>query len=273
MAVIAMMMTISASAQFYIYYSDGTVAKVDSISMVAPEESEQPNPSAGIGVFSVSATKQVTFSPGNLQYHPMNDEWRFAENQWNYIGEANSNISEDYNGWIDMFFWGRGDNPMNNSTDYDDFTEFVDWGGNRIGKDKENVWRTLSAAEWDYLLFGRNNADSLRFRTKVCEVYGLVLLPDNMNEDELVKSYAQLSNITLDQWIIIEKLGAVFLPASGKATGYIYMHDVGMGGYYWSSTKHVDYGAKCVWFSNNSTLSVLYNYLYYQQSVRLVKDL
>ena len=40
MAVIALMMTISASAQFYIYYSDGTVAKVDSISMVAPEESE-----------------------------------------------------------------------------------------------------------------------------------------------------------------------------------------------------------------------------------------
>ena len=40
MAVIALMMTLSASAQFYIYYSDGTVAKVDSISMIAPEESE-----------------------------------------------------------------------------------------------------------------------------------------------------------------------------------------------------------------------------------------
>ena len=37
MAVIAFMMTISASAQFYIYCSDGNVIKVDSISMVAPE--------------------------------------------------------------------------------------------------------------------------------------------------------------------------------------------------------------------------------------------
>ena len=37
MAVIALMMTISASAQFYIYCSDGNVIKVDSISMVAPE--------------------------------------------------------------------------------------------------------------------------------------------------------------------------------------------------------------------------------------------
>ena len=61
MAVIALMMTISASAQFYIYCSDGNVIKVDSISMVAPEST------AGIGVFSVSADKQVTFSKGNLQ--------------------------------------------------------------------------------------------------------------------------------------------------------------------------------------------------------------
>ncbi len=38
MAVIAMMMTISASAQFYIYCSDGNVIKVDSISMVAPAQ-------------------------------------------------------------------------------------------------------------------------------------------------------------------------------------------------------------------------------------------
>ena len=40
MAVIALMMTISASAQFYIYCSDGNVIKVDSISMIAPEEPE-----------------------------------------------------------------------------------------------------------------------------------------------------------------------------------------------------------------------------------------
>lgn len=43
MAVIALMMTISASAQFYIYFSDGTVAKVDSISMIAPGEPEKPD--------------------------------------------------------------------------------------------------------------------------------------------------------------------------------------------------------------------------------------
>ena len=42
MAVIALMMTISASAQFYIYCSDGNVIKVDSISMIAPGENVDP---------------------------------------------------------------------------------------------------------------------------------------------------------------------------------------------------------------------------------------
>lgn len=36
MALIALMMTISVSAQFYIYFSDGRIEKVDSISVVAP---------------------------------------------------------------------------------------------------------------------------------------------------------------------------------------------------------------------------------------------
>ena len=88
MAVIAMMMMISASAQFYIYCSDGNVIKVDSISMIAPSQGND-NPSAGIGTFSVSATKQVTFSPGNLQYTQSTNTWSFAENQYDYIGTDN----------------------------------------------------------------------------------------------------------------------------------------------------------------------------------------
>lgn len=60
--------------------------------------------------FSVSADKQVVFSAGNLQYHPANDEWRFAENQYDYIGAANGNIAADYDGWIDSFSWST-DNP------------------------------------------------------------------------------------------------------------------------------------------------------------------
>jgi hypothetical protein len=40
-------------------------------------ENNAPGMKNGIGVFSVSESKQVTFSPGNLQYHPANNKWRF----------------------------------------------------------------------------------------------------------------------------------------------------------------------------------------------------
>ena len=143
MAVIAFMMTISASAQFYIYCSDGNIIKVDSISMIASS-------SAGIGVFSVSADKQVTFSQGNLQYHPANNKWRFAENQTDYIGDANQHCSSTYNGWLDLFGWSTSSNNFGVSTSEDDNDysgSFVDWGTNQIGNDAPSAWRTLSYDE------------------------------------------------------------------------------------------------------------------------------
>ena len=61
-----------------------------------------PNSSYKAKAFSVSSSKQVYFSKRNLQYHPSNNEWRFAVRQTDYIGKANSNISSTYNGWLDF---------------------------------------------------------------------------------------------------------------------------------------------------------------------------
>ena len=58
------------------------------------------------GDFSVSETEKVRFSKGNLQYQASTNTWRFAENQWDYIGEGNTNASASYEGWIDLFSWG-----------------------------------------------------------------------------------------------------------------------------------------------------------------------
>ena len=68
--------------------------------------------------FSVSPTRKVRFAPGNVQYKASTQEWRFAENQWDYVGDAtvgtvyengiksdNTLISSTYNGWIDLFGW------------------------------------------------------------------------------------------------------------------------------------------------------------------------
>ena len=68
-----------------------------------------------VGKFSVSANKQVYFSKGNLQYQASTDTWRFAENQYDYVGEGNENKSATYDGWIDLFGWGTSgyDNTAN----------------------------------------------------------------------------------------------------------------------------------------------------------------
>ena len=83
-----------------------------------PEPDPTPTPAGGIGVFTVAEGKTVTFSSGNLQYNAAQGShycadgsvqqgtWRFAEHQYDYIGDANSNISQTYDGWIDLFGWG-----------------------------------------------------------------------------------------------------------------------------------------------------------------------
>ncbi|MBO7529042.1 MAG: hypothetical protein J6T37_04115 [Bacteroidales bacterium] len=53
--------------------------------------------------FSVSDEMQVCFSKGNLQYQPSTNTWRFTEHQWDICGHHNSNISQHYSGWIDLF--------------------------------------------------------------------------------------------------------------------------------------------------------------------------
>ena len=282
MAVIALMMMISASAQFYIYFSDGTVAKVDSISMVAPSYDETP----GIGTFSVSDSKQVTFSKGNLQYHPANDEWRFAENQTDYIGDANSNCSSTYNGWLDLFGWSTsttnfGVSTSENWNDYSD--SLVDWGTNKIGNDAPNTWRTLSYDEWFYLRYNRTNANDLVGVAQVNGVNGLILLPDNwtcpagitfksgFHSSYGVDYYAAYQTFTAEQWSKLESAGAVFLPAAGRRDGSS-VSNVQDCGFYWSATDIISDYAYCLYFISDGAY-VKDRDRINGQSVRLVKDL
>ena len=238
----------------------------------------------GIGTFSVSATKQVTFSLGNLQYHPKNNEWRFAPNQTDYIGAANSNISSTYNGWIDLFGWGTGNAPTKSSESYSDYQTYVDWGTNKIGSDAPNTWRTLTRNEWEYVVFNRPNASSLKGVARVNGVNGLILLPDNwtcpagvtfksgFHSSFGVDYYAAYQTFTADQWSKLESAGAVFLPAAGIRTGSN-VDDVQYTGYYWSATS--SYGSSFSGFLGfySDGASMGNNDRYNGHSVRLVKDL
>ena len=178
--------------------------------------------------FSISEDKTITFSPGNLQYHAANNEWRFAPNQTDYIGENNTNISPTYNGWIDLFGFGTGENPTNASRNTGDYSTFVDWGVNKIGNDVPNTWRTLTKDEWVYIIQGRTNAEQLIATAQVNGVNGLIILPDNwicpndvtfkygFAEERCTECYGNYQLFNELDWEKLEASGAVFFPAAGS---------------------------------------------------------
>ena len=217
------------------------------------------------GEFSVSATKKVRFSKGNLQYQASTDTWRFAEHQLDTVGVINANISDNYTGWIDCFGWGTGNNPTKTNTNYYDYTTFVDWGENKIsnGGDIINMWRTLTNDEWNYLFYERDNAAGLFGLGNVEGMNGLILLPDLWNIPDGVLFSASTTKglvdqgdyftnskgdnfthnfFTLSQWSLMESAGAIFLPAAGARLGQK-VYDVNSRGYYWSASPSDSGGA------------------------------
>ena len=249
------------------------------------DSGDKPDDSPFTPAFSVSANQQVIFSPGNLQYHPKYNKWRFAENQTDYIGDANSNCSANYNGWLDLFGWSTSKTNfgVSTSTDYNDYSgSFVDWGTNKIGNDAPNTWRTLTEDEWDYVVFNRPNASSLNGVAQVNGVNGLILLPDNWTcpaganfksgfySVSGVPFYAAYQTFTAEQWSKLESAGAVFLPAAGRRYSSNVVSEQDYGDY-WSATENLSENVYCFFF-HSDVAGMGYDSRYGGQSVRLVKD-
>ena len=198
--------------------------------------------------FSVSETKRVKFSQGNLQYQASTNTFRFALSQNDCIGEDNSHISSSYNGWIDLFGWGTSgwnngnvfyqpyssDNvygswygPVGTYSLVDEYAN-SDWGVyNSIsnGGNSAGMWRTLTQDEMHYLLFDRTTTYGIRFaEARVNGVNGVVLLPDNWNPSiyslhNPTGGWYEANTISLADWPTLEMAGAVFLPAAGFRNG------------------------------------------------------
>ena len=250
--------------------------------------------------FSVSDSKQVTFSKGNLQYTRSTHTWSFASAQWEMIATNNvegGSVSYDpEDGFskegiladkVDLFGWSTSSTKFGVSTsknDSDYSGSFVDWGTNKIGSDAPNTWRTLTYNEWKYLLYTRPNASSLRGVAQVNGVNGLILLPDNwvcpegvtfksgFHSSFGVEYYAAYQTFTADQWSKLEAAGAVFLPAAGFRYGTSVYH-VQRNGNVWSATEFDSNLAYNLNFRSDATY-MYYNYnRSFGPSVRLVKDL
>ncbi len=246
-------------------------------------ESDTPTPPTwtnGIlpGRFSVSETQQVQFSQGNLQYQASTNTWRFAENQWDYIGEGNTNISPTYSGWIDLFGWGTGENPTNFSANEYDYPEFNEWGNNAIsnGGNITNDWRTLTTDEWAYVSQYRNTTSGIRYaKAQVNGINGIILLPDNWNTSNYSLNNTNnsvanfdVNTISWSDWTnLLEANGAVLLPCAGLRDE---THIENPNGNYWSATVYNDIYAYQLHFSEGTFFASDYISRYYGQSVRLV---
>lgn len=159
------------------------------------------------GVFSVSETKKVVFSKGNLQKVKEGDTWtwKFADDQKVYFGESQTEENKDmfaYNEWADA-------------------TSLIEAG-----------WYVMSHEEWKYVINDRSVSNTLSLNNKSCilatvgetgeTVKGLILFPDNYIHPEGTDFYASSAyeaTVSLDGWQKMENAGCVFIPAAGYNNG------------------------------------------------------
>lgn len=243
------------------------------------------------GVFSISAANRVAFSRGNLQYRASTNTWRFAQHQEDMVGTANANISATDTGWIDLFGYGtsgyNGNEPYTTSGYYSQYPSVTitatayDWGVyNTIdgGGDTAGVWRTLTKAEWEYILDTRPNASTLRARATVNGIPGLLLLPDNWTAISGINILTGATTFTTNtynnaQWSQLQDSGAVFLPAAGWRSE-VTVNNATQAGYYWTSTLNTSNSSYAyIMAFGTANIHVTQDDRPYGHAVRLARDL
>lgn len=214
------------------------------------------------GLFSVSATQQVRFSQGILQYNPASQIFRFAKDQCDYTLKGHSLELFSFDTmWREYFGWGTGNNPNASKAELDNLTgaPFVDWGINAIsnGGNQPNIWHTMSKEEWDYIVNLRPNAASKIAVAVVGSERGLVLLPDNWTLPtgcSFTPGFTtdgqdySLNTYSLSEWKRMEAAGAVFvvnaglgvfipaMPFLGRPEGFFFSGTTA-GTNYWTSSE------------------------------------
>ncbi len=174
-------------------------------------------PGALVGKFSVSDTKKVYFSKGNLQYTKSTGIWSFMDHQYSTVETTSQAIGTDYASQdvVSLFGWGTsgwnngntyyqpyntskisssygyGYGPKNETTYTYDLTGTyanADWGlYNAIsnGGNTAGTWRTLTKDEWTYLLTTRtastvNGTADARYAKAYLfgTTHGVIIFPD-----------------------------------------------------------------------------------------------
>ncbi len=227
------------------------------------------------GKFSVSGSKTVKFSKGNLRY--ASGVWSFFDNQYDYYNSYSADA------W-DKFGWSTSAPTygMNTSTDEDPyFGDFVDWGAT-MG----TGWFTLSKDEWTYLFNTRSastvggTSNGRYAMAKVNDVQGIILFPDTYTHPDGVTAPTNVNTAsasfdsntyTVADWTKMESAGCVFLPAAGSRSGSS-VNVPGTYGGYWSAAPASATNAYYVYFQSSNLVPEGYNGRRNGLSVRLVRQ-
>ncbi|MCQ2305837.1 MAG: hypothetical protein MJZ97_12705, partial [Bacteroidales bacterium] len=255
---------------------------------------------------------KVYFSQGNLQYIGSTGTWKFADHQFDFLGNngqgsASTTVDRDLFGW-GTSGWNNGNQfyqPYNTAnfgptmaegfgygpksgTSYDlsltgDYAN-ADWGvycaisngGNQAG-----MWRTLTNAEWEYLIRTRTDGSGKLLygegKVGTCTP-GLIILPDDWETYKpnlpFTPGVSSWSNVySYSEWSQMEAAGAVFLPAAGYRNGTSVIGGSDMSNNsYWSSSCHESGDARCLTFSRGYVYPVDNYRRYSGYSVRLVSE-
>lgn len=207
--------------------------------------------------FSVSATKKVHFSKGNLYWN--GHHFKFEENQ---SGFSNTGSILDPT-HLNHFFWSKNAsvataekyNESGESASDVFFTNATEETANKNFSVNflSGKYRTLSKEEWEYLFKYRKNASNKYGYATVSGASlgnsnGVIILPDNFNDPNtnLCPEYRgkfvpgkakgwEGNRYDESGWNAMESAGAVFLPAAGYRNDSK-IFDKGTDGYYWSSS-------------------------------------
>ena len=222
----------------------------------------EPGPLSG--VFTVASGRKIQFSVGNLYYS--NNTWQVENNQYAY-GEGWDAGHVSLFAWTDAGDKGYGADAAYVATD----ATKVDWGkiycqSNGIAS---GTWRTLTSAEWKYLLDTRVMKNNFVRYTSTMEnpveiegndYCGLFIYPDD---------YAGTVVDGTFTWKSIAEKGIVFLPAAGSRNGTATASQ-GLAGYYWAGDSINAAIADNIRFSSNGVSSYNAFGRYMGYAVRLV---
>ena len=246
---------------------------------IYPSETKLQSDLSPVG-FSIGDGKQVYFAPGNLQYNRPLKKWRFAQLQNRYEGAETAKLEEKYQDWVDLF----------------DYTTLTNKSYSQILNNPATTatWRVLTSEEWEYLMRKRPNAYLKFGLATVDSIHGIVILPDRWTKPQecsftpsIMKGVAPskegLSFIgtgqhyndntyTSAQWRLMEKAGAIFLPASGgyNAENNEYK-DAETHAYYWTTTTNNNRQGRLFYFFKDRAAS-LWKSQEGKYAIRLVRD-